>query len=704
MRPRLAPLLLLCGLLGCGDGSPELLLLNVGGLGPDITALRVDAQLADAPATEVKEVRRGLDRFALGLPAASRGRLRLQVDALDGDRCVTARGFAETTLAETPWPEASLALRRLEQPLCRCSATGWCWESPLPQGNHLRAVFSVSETDAWAVGDFGTILRWDGARWRDVPSGTIANLFAVWAGSERDAWAVGERGTVLRWDGSSWIVPANRPSVTADLEGVWGVPGGDVWAVGDDGIVLRASGGSLTVENAGSRLRLRAVWVAPGEEPWVVGDDGLVRQRSTRGWLPPTGASTSRPLYSVAGGSARELWVVGEMGTILHIKDGDARDESVVQPIDLNGVFVTQPDGSPPPPATVWAVGAPRGLARATVLRRREGAWAPEPLEEPEAGNVLTAIHGTAAGDLWMVGLYGTLLRRRGAEDLVLGTRDTTRVLRAVYGSGAEDVWAIGSQEGLPTSAGTLLRWDGTAWRSLSETVEQGPGLLSLTGTGPTDVWATGRGGLVLHWDGVTWRPEDVSALTRADLAGVWAGGGEVWAAGTGAVLRRAGGAWGRIEVGPDLELGCVAGFTGAAVPEVWLGGADPQGRGVLLRRAGDKLSEVQSDAFGRVLTIAGSGPRDVWAAIDKGPMLRWDGARFQAIDTGTTRSLRGLWFFGPSDGWAVGEEGRIFFWNGASWVRQISGTTNDLEAAFGTSLRNLWIVGSGGTILRQRL
>ena len=97
-------------------------------------------------------------------------------------------------------------------------------------------------------------------------------------------------------------------------------------------------------------------------------------------------------------------------------------------------------------------------------------------------------------------------------------------------------------------------------------------------------------------------------------------------------------------------------------------------------------------------------GPADVWAAIDKGPMLHYDGAAFTAVDAGTTRSLSALWFFGPADGWAVGEEGRAFLWNGRSWARLNSGTTNDLDAVFGTGLRGLWAVGHGGTILRQRL
>lgn len=35
---------------------------------------------------------------------------------------------------------------------------GWTWQKPLPQGNTLRGVSAADANNAWAVGDFGTIL------------------------------------------------------------------------------------------------------------------------------------------------------------------------------------------------------------------------------------------------------------------------------------------------------------------------------------------------------------------------------------------------------------------------------------------------------------------------------------------------------------------------------------------------------------------
>jgi hypothetical protein len=39
-----------------------------------------------------------------------------------------------------------------------CSADGWCWENPLPQGLNLEAVWGLDTNNVWAVGELGTVL------------------------------------------------------------------------------------------------------------------------------------------------------------------------------------------------------------------------------------------------------------------------------------------------------------------------------------------------------------------------------------------------------------------------------------------------------------------------------------------------------------------------------------------------------------------
>src|SRR5581483_9781049 len=116
-----------------------------------------------------------------------------------------------------------------------CSADGWCWTNPLPQGGNLNGVFASSPGDAWAVGIGGTILHWNGSAWSIGETGgaTLRNGFAT---STCDAWAVGDRGTILHWDGSTWT-PAKSPTDQV-LYGVYASSPDEAWAVGDHATIL----------------------------------------------------------------------------------------------------------------------------------------------------------------------------------------------------------------------------------------------------------------------------------------------------------------------------------------------------------------------------------------------------------------------------------------------------------------------------------
>jgi len=58
-------------------------------------------------------------------------------------------------------------------------------------------VWGRGPTEAWAVGEEGVVLRWNGAEWRQVSSPTDAYLLGVGAAPE-GLLAVGLRRTVLR--------------------------------------------------------------------------------------------------------------------------------------------------------------------------------------------------------------------------------------------------------------------------------------------------------------------------------------------------------------------------------------------------------------------------------------------------------------------------------------------------------------------------
>ena len=150
---------------------------------------------------------------------------------------------------------------------------------PSPTGTTLNGVWAVGAGDGWAVGNAGTLLRWNGSTWQPQPALGSQNLLAVFGSAANDVYAVGETGTIFRFDGVSWM-PENSHT-TDTLYGVW-TAGGTAWAVGGNefetggSTIVMRQGGTWTVVDPGSVLRLRAVSGLPSGEVWVAGSFGTI--------------------------------------------------------------------------------------------------------------------------------------------------------------------------------------------------------------------------------------------------------------------------------------------------------------------------------------------------------------------------------------------------------------------------------------------
>src|SRR5439155_1520783 len=131
----------------------------------------------------------------------------------------TVSTFAFQVLVDAAAPQEHTVLR-------------WLYD-PVVDGADLAAVWSASAGNAFAVGDAGKILHYNGTAWSVQVTGTQANgqpvfFSSVWGGSGADVYAVGDFGAIAHYNGTSW---AFQPSpTTADLFGVWGNAAGGVVA------------------------------------------------------------------------------------------------------------------------------------------------------------------------------------------------------------------------------------------------------------------------------------------------------------------------------------------------------------------------------------------------------------------------------------------------------------------------------------------
>ena len=118
-------------------------------------------------------------------------RNQLPCVASETTACIVDPGDGGTGDGGDPSSDGGTAL-----PAPHCSVNNWCYEYPVPQGASLQAVGGPSVGDFWAVGSYGVIQRWNGSTWKLEQSGTLDALRGVWASSTSNAWVVGNVGTI----------------------------------------------------------------------------------------------------------------------------------------------------------------------------------------------------------------------------------------------------------------------------------------------------------------------------------------------------------------------------------------------------------------------------------------------------------------------------------------------------------------------------
>ncbi len=173
------------------------------------------------------------------------------VAALDANTVWAAGAYTNATGVKLPLIERwdGTQWRIVASPIpSGATASGFTSLSAIPGSNHVWAVGSVryGQPPSGGTGYFQPLIeRWDGGAWQIVASPTLPSealageLNGVVALSETDAWAVGDytasnhtiRTLIAHWDGTTWEVTAS-PDEWGALAGVAVVGARDVRAVG----------------------------------------------------------------------------------------------------------------------------------------------------------------------------------------------------------------------------------------------------------------------------------------------------------------------------------------------------------------------------------------------------------------------------------------------------------------------------------------
>jgi hypothetical protein len=153
------------------------------------------------------------------------------------------------------------------------SSTGWLVQAVPARARqiNLLGVAFAGASSAFAVGQFGVILRWNGTAWSEDPQSsslTESQLDAVAFAPSGEGWAVGANGTILHYDGRSWSSESPPPADQSTNITSVAVAGSDVYAIAGGNLIERGPGGWQEVPSSllpsGPAARLGALRVVAG--------------------------------------------------------------------------------------------------------------------------------------------------------------------------------------------------------------------------------------------------------------------------------------------------------------------------------------------------------------------------------------------------------------------------------------------------------
>lgn len=559
-----------------------------------------------------------------------------------------------------------------------CHDGGWCWAWPALGGNRLTGVVARAADDVWAIGDWGTVVHWDGRAWRPESVGT-ARLNRVWPRAADDVWVVGDGGFVARRDATGW--KSIMSGTSNDLLAVDGLGPDDVWLTGKAGTVLHWDGTQLApVTGGGFEHALYSVDALAKDAVWI-GGLGLYRHDGKTWRLDEELGLTFFP--DVRALAATDVWAVDDHGRIVHTdgKRWQLATETGSVPLD-DDADALYADGHQARPRFAGAASDLWLTGGSHAFQLRDGRWR-QRVRFPKLTLASTRVDATTG--FVGVGYGGRIFRGRGepwTDDVALTKHSIQRIVPLP--DGMLLVGGYGEYAGIH---GSLAMFDGS---KLTPLRYDGP-VGGLAARSATDIFTAGARGEVRHFDGKTWSSTTVSPKTLRDL---WIGDHDGWTVGDdGTIARWDGTSWTVVPSGTHANLSDV---WAASATEAWAIGTEGKD-GVVLHWDGTAWSVARQLPGEWPNALAGIDAKHVWLATAK-DLLVWDGVTWKTAP-GWTAGAPGyeLAVRAPDDVWAA-SAAAVHHYDGTRW------TTTPIAlaglAALAVTEHATWLGGQYGALV----
>jgi hypothetical protein len=267
-----------------------------------------------------------------------------------------------------------------------------------------------------------------------------------------------------------------------------------------------------------------------------------------------------------------------------------------------------------------------------------------------------------------------------------------------VWGSSETDVFAVGNNGPRDECCGTIMHYDGSAWRYMTFP-NSNEALYDVWGSSRSDVFAVGGSFLVnsriLHYDGTKWTSMTSGATDF--LEAVWGSSADdVFAVGMwNVIMHYDGKTWSEMPNPGDLDSWSLVDVWGSSGSDVFAVGQ----YGTIMHYNGTSWSRMRSPTAQNLSGVWGSSAISVFAVGDGGSILHYDGTAWSQMSSPTSHDLLAVRGNSGSDVFAVGDGAMILHYDGASWSAVAGPTGHQLFDLWG-SPAHTFVVGSGPVVL----
>jgi len=273
-------------------------------------------------------------------------------------------------------------------------------------------------------------------------------------------------------------------------------------------------------------------------------------------------------------------------------------------------------------------------------------------------------------------------------------TTGTTNDLFAVWGQSQNDMYAVGAN-------GTILKWDGQAWSSMSSGVSTNLRAITAPKDKPALLLAGGDGSSLLTFDGTKWN-SNTNSLLKSAINGIGANtSGNIYMVGNGDMYVRWDGnkKWERPAGYVNINSNSLTGisFVPGSEEHFFSGTSD------FCERYASLLYWKQTTNTNNDLLGVWANSSAIYVVGKNGTIARrpsGDGQNFTSMTSGTTTTLRSV--FGANDSmiFAVGDGGTALMWNGTNWSKIATNTAQPLYGVYAVNSSTIIAVGGSGTAL----